>query len=82
MKAAYAAKEQIVYTGLVAQEAEQAARATGYDFSGVDAPKSDKDLYALRYSDFVMPLIKTMQEQQQLIKQLQIQLNELKALVK
>ncbi|HMH22816.1 MAG TPA: tail fiber domain-containing protein [Puia sp.] len=82
MKAAYAAKEQIVYTGLVAQEAEQAARETGYDFSGVDAPKSDKDLYALRYSDFVMPLIKTMQEQQQLIKQLQIQLNELKALVK
>jgi hypothetical protein len=82
MKAAYAAKEQIVYTGLVAQEAEQAARATGYDFSGVDAPKSDKDLYALRYSDFVMPLVKTMQEQQQLIKQLQIQLNELKALVK
>jgi hypothetical protein len=82
MKAAYAAKEQIVYTGLVAQEAEQAAKATGYDFSGVDAPKSDKDLYALRYSDFVMPLIKTMQEQQQLIKQLQIQLNELKALVK
>jgi hypothetical protein len=82
IKEAYAAKEQIVYTGFVAQEAEQAAKATGYDFSGVDAPKSDKDLYALRYSDFVMPLIKTMQEQQQLIKQLQIQLKELKAMIK
>ena len=34
----------------------------GYDFSGVDAPKNDKDLYGLRYSDFVIPLVKAVQE--------------------
>src|SRR5262249_40206642 len=32
------------------------------DFSGVDKPKNDKDLYGLRYSDFVMPLVKAVQE--------------------
>ena len=33
-----------------------------YGFSGVDAAKGDKDLYALRYSDFVMPLVKAVQD--------------------
>ena len=34
----------------------------GYDFSGVDAPKNDKDIYGLRYSEFVVPLVKAVQE--------------------
>ncbi|HYK47785.1 MAG TPA: tail fiber domain-containing protein, partial [Parafilimonas sp.] len=55
-------KEQIIYTGFVAQDVETAARSLNYDFSGVDAPKNDKDLYGLRYSDFVMPLVKAVQE--------------------
>jgi len=33
-----------------------------YDFSGVDAAKNDKDLYGLRYADFVVPLAKAVQE--------------------
>jgi hypothetical protein len=56
------AKEQIVYTGFVAQDVEKAAKSLSYDFSGVDAAKNDKDLYGLRYSDFVVPLVKAVQE--------------------
>jgi hypothetical protein len=51
-----------ITSGFVAQEVEAAAQQLGYDFSGVDAPKNDKDVYALRYSDFVVPLVKAVQE--------------------
>jgi hypothetical protein len=50
-------KEQIVYTGLIAQEVEQAASELDYDFSGVDAPQNENDHYAIRYAEFVAPLI-------------------------
>jgi hypothetical protein len=39
------AKEQVVYTGFIAQEVEKAAKELNYNFSGVDAAKNDKDLY-------------------------------------
>lgn len=55
-------KEQIVYTGFVAQDVEKAAKQLGFDFSGVDAPKNDKDYYGLRYASFVVPLVKAVQE--------------------
>ena len=50
---------------------------TNYDFSGVDKPKNEKDLYSLRYADFVAPLVKAIQEQQQMINDLQKQLHVL-----
>ncbi|HZK65279.1 MAG TPA: tail fiber domain-containing protein [Puia sp.] len=62
MEAAYREKEQIVYSGFVAQEVEQAAKSIHYNFSGVDTARNDKDLYSLRYSDFVVPLAKSVQE--------------------
>jgi hypothetical protein len=62
MLAAYNAKEKILYTGFVAQEVEQAAKNLNYDFNGVDAPKNENDLYALRYESFVVPLVKSVQE--------------------
>jgi len=55
-------KEKIRYTGFIAQEVEKAAKETGYDFSGVIKPKSDKDLYSLSYAEFVVPLVKATQE--------------------
>jgi len=55
-------KEQIVYTGFIAQDVEKAAKSLNYDFSGVDAAKNSNDLYGLRYSDFVAPLVKAVQE--------------------
>ena len=46
---------------------EQAAKDAGYEFSGIDKPKNANDLYGLRYSDFVAPLVKAFQEQEQII---------------
>jgi hypothetical protein len=55
-------KEQIIYSGFIAQDVEKAAKELGFDFSGVDAAKNDKDLYGLRYAEFVVPLVKAVQE--------------------
>ncbi len=56
------AKEQVIYTGFIAQDVEKAAKSLNYDFSGVDAAKNSKDLYGLRYASFVVPLVKAVQE--------------------
>ncbi len=56
------AKAAIRYTGFLAQEVEQAAESVGYDFSGVDAPQHERDNYSLRYAEFVVPLVKAVQE--------------------
>lgn len=74
-----AAKEKIVYTGFIAQEVEAAAKSIGFDFSGVDAPKNENDYYGLRYAEFVVPLVKAVQEQQVMIEKLQKEVEELKA---
>jgi hypothetical protein len=56
-------KSRIVHTGFIAQEVEKAAQSLGYTFSGVDKPKDDQQsFYGLRYSDFVAPLVKAVQE--------------------
>lgn len=79
-------KESVVYTGFVAQDVEKAAKSLNYDFSGVDAAKNSKDLYGLRYSDFVAPLVKAVQELSKMnddktnqINQQQKQIDDLKA---
>jgi len=59
-----------VTTGFIAQEVEAAAENLGFSFSGVDAPKNENDMYGLRYADFVVPLVKGMQEQQAQIEEL------------
>lgn len=58
-------KSTVLYSGFIAQEVEAAAQSIGYDFSGVDAPKSDKDYYGLRYAEFVVPLVKAVQEMEE-----------------
>ncbi|HNS17076.1 MAG TPA: tail fiber domain-containing protein [Bacteroidales bacterium] len=73
------AKEQIVYTGFVAQEVEQVAKGIGYDFRGVDAPQQTDGFYGLRYAEFVAPLVKAIQEQQAMIEELQRKVEELEA---
>ncbi|HRD52410.1 MAG TPA: hypothetical protein PKY96_07150, partial [Flavobacteriales bacterium] len=60
-----------LYTGFLAQEVETAANETGFTFSGVDAPDNAGDLYGLRYAEFVVPLVKAVQEQQAVIEELQ-----------
>ena len=51
--------EKIQWTGFIAQEVEAAANKIEYDFSGVD--KSGK-IMGLRYAEFVVPLVKSIQE--------------------
>jgi hypothetical protein len=67
---AKAEKAKVKYTGFVAQEVEQAAKKLNYEFSGVDAPKDKDGYYGLRYDDFVVPLVKAVQEQQKQIEEL------------
>ena len=86
------AKEQILYSGFIAQDVEKAAKEIGYDFSGVDPAKNDKDLYGLRYAEFVVPLVKAVQEldenqkaeiksQNEEIEALKKQIDELKTMI-
>ncbi|MFZ9755878.1 MAG: tail fiber domain-containing protein, partial [Bacteroidia bacterium] len=74
-------RESDVQTGFIAQEVEQAARETGFNFSGVDAPKGETDHYSLRYGTFVVPMVKAIQEQQAEIEALKKQNQELQAAV-
>jgi hypothetical protein len=55
-------KEAILYSGFSAQQVEQAAAEVGYDFSGVYKPQNGRDHYALAYAEFVVPLVKAVQE--------------------
>jgi len=78
-----------ITTGFIAQEVEEAASKVGFNFSGVDKPKNENDTYGLRYAEFVVPLVKAVQEQQKEIEKLnasneklQSQLVELQAMVK
>jgi hypothetical protein len=78
-KKAMIAKSQIRYNGFIAQDVEKVAKQLNYDFSGVDAPKNDKDLYGLRYSDFVVPLVKAVQELSKMNDEKDTKINELEA---
>lgn len=58
----------IIRSGFIAQEVEQAAKEVGYDFNGVVVPENpENDNYSLAYAQFVVPLVKVMQEQQAMI---------------
>lgn len=62
MKESEEKASRIKYSGFVAQEVEKAAKMLNYEFSGVDKPQTEGGLYGLRYSDFVVPLVKAVQE--------------------
>jgi hypothetical protein len=66
--------EKMQFTGFVAQEVDKAAKNIGYDFSGID--KSGK-IMGLRYSDFVVPLVKAVQQLSEQNEELQKQNNNL-----
>ena len=72
-------KEAEIQTGFIAQDVEAIAQSLEFDFSGVNAPKNEHDHYGLRYAEFVVPLVKGMQEQQELILNQQEMINELKS---
>ncbi|MBI3503144.1 MAG: tail fiber domain-containing protein [Bacteroidetes bacterium] len=55
-------KEKITYSGLIAQQVDSAAKKINYDFSGVVSACALGGMCGLNYSDFVVPLIKAVQE--------------------
>jgi hypothetical protein len=57
-------------TGFLAQDVEKLANELGYDFDGVHVPTSERDHYSIAYSQFIMPLVKSVQEQQIMIEEL------------
>ncbi len=72
----------IVHTGFMAQEVEAVAQSLNYDFTGVDKPADpETQTYALRYGEFVVPLVKAIQEQQEIISALQKQIDDLSQIV-
>ena len=75
-------KKLMIQTGFIAQEVEDIAHEIGYDFSGIDAPANENDLYGLRYAEFVVPLVKAIQEQQKMIEEQTIEIQNLKDRVK
>jgi hypothetical protein len=79
-KKAREAKEKVVQTGFIAQDVEEAAKSANYDFSGVDV--DELGIYGLRYAEFVVPLVKAVQELSEQNDRLQAQVNELTELVR
>ena len=65
-------------SGFIAQEVEKVVKEIGYNFNGVHAPIDENDNYSIAYSQFVVPLVKGMQEQQVMIENLIKQIEELK----
>jgi trimeric autotransporter adhesin len=70
LQASYNEAAAIRRTGFIAQEVEQAAVKTGYNFSGINKPKTAADHYSLSYESFVVPLVKAVQEQNKQIDEL------------
>ena len=54
--------EESWITGFIAQDVDAAAKSVGFDFSGIDIDDTENHLYGLRYSKFVVPLVKAVQE--------------------
>ena len=84
----YTESTSIRQSGFIAQEVELAAQESGYVFNGVHKPTSENDNYSVAYALFVVPLVKAMQEQQQMIESMhsvandqQKEISELKAIV-
>ncbi|AEW01004.1 hypothetical protein A4D02_13685 [Niastella koreensis] len=66
----YTAAEQALHTGFIAQEVEQVVKKNGYRFNGVHTPTSDTDNYSITYDEFVVPLVKAMQQMNTKVEQL------------
>ena len=71
----YTESSNMVHSGFLAQDIEVACKKLGYNFDGLHIPDvtNKTDNYSVAYSQFIMPLVKGMQEQQNIIETLQKQ---------
>ena len=67
----YTYSSNLLHTGFIAQEVEVAAKECGFNFEGVYTPKNQNENYSVAYSQFVVPLVKAVQEQQDSIQKQQ-----------
>jgi hypothetical protein len=70
-------QQGIEYTGLIAQDVEETLNQLGLSFSGLEKPANQDSYYSLRYADFIVPLVKAVQEQQQAINMQKAYIDEL-----
>ncbi|MBL7821872.1 MAG: tail fiber domain-containing protein [Saprospiraceae bacterium] len=77
-KTDFSESSNIKRTGFLAQDVEVTCQEIGYDFDGVNIPKDKENLYSLSYSQFVVPLVKAVQEQELKIEELNIELGQQK----
>lgn len=73
--------DESLHTGLEAQAVHQALLKSGMDVDIVDVPTHPNGIYGIRYELLVVPLVKTIQEQQATIKTIREQLKELSDLL-
>jgi trimeric autotransporter adhesin len=59
-------------SGFIAQEVEQAAIESNFDFDGVIPPQGENGLYSLTMTAFIIPIVKAVQEQQVMIESLSL----------
>jgi trimeric autotransporter adhesin len=74
----YSSSEKIIHTGFIAQEVEQAANKVGFKFDGLISPTNENETYSLSYAQFVVPLVKAIQEQEKKINRLEKIIESLK----
>ncbi len=73
-------KSLTIQTGFIAQEVEKAIEKVGFNtFNGIDIPKNENDYYSIRYAEFVVPLVKAVQELSVLDKTKSLQIESLEA---
>jgi len=78
----FSASSAIRQSGFIAQEVVKAANETGYDFNGVFVPSNENnENYSIAYSQFVVPLVKAVQELSKQNDQLKKEMEELKAAI-
>jgi hypothetical protein len=71
----------IIRTGFLAQDVEKICNDLGYNFDGLHIPDANNptDNYGIAYSQFIMPIVKAVQEQQVIIENQKTELEQLKS---
>jgi len=71
--------KEIIHSGFLAQDIEKVCQELKYDFDGLHIPDTSNqtDHYSVAYSQFIMPMVKAIQEQQEIIEQQSEQIKNL-----
>jgi len=62
----------------LAQDVEKVVKDLDFDFHGVAKPAGEHDIYGLTYTEFIPPVVKAIQEQQEIINAQNDEIIELK----